>query len=168
MAINSVAYSKIHPNYNDWATCMSTIQVSYEMEVPFFDVDSYRIVWHGNYPKYFEVARCQLLEKIGYPYQKMEESGYFFPVIDLKTRYVKPIVFRQDILVTASLKSWQHKLVIDYVVTDKITGTTLTKGQTTQVAVLMPDEITQYESPSELIKNVERLLENPEKQGAPS
>lgn len=145
---------------------MPTLQISYEMEVPFFDVDSYRIVWHGNYPKYFEVARCQLLEKIGYPYQKMEESGYFFPVIDLKARYVKPIVFRQKILVSASLKSWQHKLVIDYLITDIATGAKLTKGQTSQVAVLVPGEITQYESPTELIENVERLLKQPEKQGA--
>jgi len=138
---------------------MATIQTSYEMEVPFFDVDSYRIVWHGNYPKYFEVARCQLLEKIGYPYQKMETSGYFFPVIDLKVRYVKPIIFGQTITVTASLKSWQHKLVIDYLIIDSQNGVKLTKGKTTQVAVLMPDEITQYESPLELVQNIETLLE---------
>ena len=137
---------------------MPTIQTSYEMEVPFFDVDSYRIAWHGNYPKYFEVARCQLLEKVGYPYQKMEESGYFFPVIDLKVRYVRPIVFRQKVTVSATLKSWQHKLVIDYLITDTANGDKLTKGQTTQVAVLMPGEITQYESPRELIENVEALL----------
>jgi len=66
-------------------TKQSTLSASFEMQVPFFDVDSYRIVWHGNYPKYFEIARCKLLDMIEYPYSVMEESGYFFPVIDLKT-----------------------------------------------------------------------------------
>ncbi len=53
------------------------------MEVGFFDVDSYRVVWHGNYPKYFEIARCKLLDKIGFTYADMEETGYFYPVVDL-------------------------------------------------------------------------------------
>ena len=134
------------------------LETYFDMEVAFFDVDSYRIVWHGHYPKYFEIARCQLLEKIGYPYQKMEESGYFFPVIDFQSRYVKPIVFRQKIRVSATLKSWENKLVIDYLITDLASGDKLTKGRTTQVAVLMPDHITQYQSPAELIAGVEALL----------
>ena len=134
------------------------LETYFDMEVAFFDVDSYRIVWHGNYPKYFEIARCQLLEKIGYPYQKMEESRYFFPVIDLQCRYVKPIVFKQKIRVKATLKSWQNKLEIDYLITDLSSGDKLTKGRTTQVAVLMPDQITQFQSPAELIDAVEALL----------
>lgn len=133
----------------------ATLSTSFEMEVPFFDVDSYRIVWHGNYPKYFEVARCQLLEEIGYPYRRMEETGYFFPVIDLQTKYVKPILFKQTIRVQATLKDWEHKLVIDYLITDQTSGERLTRGRTQQVAVLMPDNITQFQSPAELVEKVE-------------
>ncbi|MBQ2464452.1 MAG: hypothetical protein II507_05635 [Treponema sp.] len=33
--------------------------------VEFYDVDSMRIVWHGNYVKYMEASRCALLNKIG-------------------------------------------------------------------------------------------------------
>lgn len=134
------------------------ISSQFTMEVPFFDVDSYRIVWHGNYPKYFEIARCQLLEEVGYPYSKMEESGYFFPVIDLQARYIKPIVFRQNIQITATLKEWEHRLVIDYVIHDADSGDKLTKGRTQQVAVLMPEHVTQFQSPAELISNVEAKL----------
>ena len=32
-------------------------------KIDFFEVDSMRIVWHGNYVNYFERARCALLEK---------------------------------------------------------------------------------------------------------
>ncbi|GHA14666.1 thioesterase [Arenicella chitinivorans] len=141
------------------------LRTSFDMEVPFYDVDAYRIVWHGNYPKYFEVARCQLLEAIGYPYEKMEQSGYFFPVIDLHTRYVKPIVFKQKIQVSAMLRDWENKLVIDYVIIDLDTGQRLTKGRTQQVAVLMPDNITQFQSPPELIQHIEAALRNTTEQG---
>ena len=128
------------------------------MEVPFFDVDSYRIVWHGNYPKYFEIARCMLLEEIGFPYQKMEESGFFFPVIDLQTKYVKPILFKQKIQVQATLREWEHKLVIDYLITDLESREKLTKGRTQQVAVKMPEQITQFISPPELVSRIEAKL----------
>ena len=135
-----------------------TLTSRFEMEVPFFDVDSYRIVWHGNYPKYFEIARCMLLEDIGFPYQKMEETGYFFPVIDLQTKYVKPILFKQKIQVQAALREWEHKLVIDYLITDQQSGEKLTKGRTQQVAVKMPDHVTQFVSPPELVSKIEARL----------
>ena len=127
-------------------------------EVPFYDVDSYRIAWHGCYPKYFEDARCALLDKIGYSYQQMDESDYAFPVIDLKVRYVKPMVFAQKVRVLASMTEWQHRLVINYLITDINSGDRLTKASTTQVAVLMPDKITQFVSPKPLIERVEAFL----------
>ncbi|NNC99178.1 MAG: acyl-CoA thioesterase [Gammaproteobacteria bacterium] len=129
-----------------------------DKEVPFYDVDSYRIAWHGCYPKYFEEARCALLEKIGYSYRHMEESRYFFPITDLRIRYVKPLVFKQKVRVLASLKEWRHKLVIDYLITDLTSGDRLTSGSTTQVAVLMPEQIMQLESPAALVQKVQVLI----------
>ena len=44
---------------------------SFETEVPFFDVDAMNIVWHGNYVKYLETARCAVLSAIAYDYNEM-------------------------------------------------------------------------------------------------
>ncbi len=129
--------------------------VSYDLEVPFYDVDAFRIVWHGNYPKYFEVGRCQLLEEIGYPYEKMEQAGTFFPVIDMRVKYVRPIEFKQKIRVKSSLTLWENKLTIDYRITDIATGDVLTKAQTSQVAVKMPENVTQFQAPEAFIEAVE-------------
>lgn len=145
------------------------LSISIEMEVDFFDVDSYQVVWHGNYPKYLERARCKLLEKIGHTYKDMETSGYFFPIVDLHIKYINPLVFMQTFVIRAELKEWKNKLVIDYIIvgmgsgsdsgTDSKSVQTITKAQTTQYAVLMPDLITQFESPVELVASVERALE---------
>ena len=43
----------------------SYVSAEVEIEIPFHDVDSMKIVWHGNYAKYFEIARCALFESIG-------------------------------------------------------------------------------------------------------
>lgn len=100
-----------------------------------------------------------MLEQVGYPYAAMEESTYFFPVIDLQIRYIKTIVFKQRIKIVATLTEWEHRLVIRYLISDADSGERLCKGSTTQVAVKMPERITQYESPAELINKVQEFLQ---------
>ncbi len=120
---------------------------SIEIEVPFHDVDSMNIVWHGNYTKYFEVARCKLLESFGYCYKAMAKSGYAWPVVDMRLKYVNPAKFGQRIRVTATLKEWEYRLKINYEIADAETGEKLTKGYTTQVAIDMNSGEMCYESP---------------------
>jgi len=131
------------------------ISASVKIDVPFFDVDAYRVVWHGNYARYLEMARCQLLQDIGICYDQMEEAGYFFPVVDMHIKYVKPLVFKQKINVEARLVAWEHKLVIHYIVCDAGTGERLTKAHTHQVAVSMPEQITQFQLPSCITQVIE-------------
>ena len=130
------------------------LSVTLPMEVAFFDVDAYSIVWHGNYPKYFEIARCKLLEKIGFTYTDMEEIGHFYPIVDLQTKYIRPLRFEQKFEISAFLKEWEHKLVIDYRIIDSETKDVVTKGQTTQFAVKMPEELTLFDAPKQLIEKV--------------
>ena len=52
------------------------------IEVPFHDVDTMNVVWHGHYLKYFEIARCKLLDQFHYNYNQMRDSGFAWPVIE--------------------------------------------------------------------------------------
>ena len=119
-----------------------------EIEVPFFDVDLMEIVWHGHYVKYFEIARCVLLDKIDYSYMKMRESGYTWPVIDLRIRYARPARFEQKLMVHAEISEWENRLKINYRIVDQQTGARLTRGHTCQVAVDSVTEEMCYESPA--------------------
>lgn len=105
--------------------------------VPFHDVDMMMVVWHGHYVKYFEVARCDLLDKIEYNYTEMVNSGFAWPVIDMALRYVKPAHFGRWITVEASLVEYENRLRIDYIIRDRDSGEKLTKGHTIQVAVTL-------------------------------
>ena len=107
------------------------------LTIPFHDVDPAQIVWHGHYAKYLEIARGALLDTFDYNYLQMSESGYFWPVIDMHLRYVAPIRFQQKIRVRATLREWENRLLIHYLITDHDSGKRLTKGTTSQVAVSM-------------------------------
>ena len=129
-------------------------QTSVDLEIPFHDVDMMSVVWHGHYAKYFEIARCALLEKIDYNYPQMRDSGYAWPVIDLNMRYIKPAVFGQVITVRARIIEWENRLKITYLITDKLTGSRLTKGYSTQVAVDMQTKAMCFESPRVLLEKL--------------
>jgi acyl-CoA thioester hydrolase len=105
------------------------------LQIPFHDVDSMEVVWHGHYVRYLEIARCALLDKIDYNYLQMKASGYVWPVIDLHIRYAKPSIFNQNIKVIASVQEWENRLKINYLITDNQTGHRLTRASSTQVAV---------------------------------
>lgn len=106
-----------------------------EIEVPFYDVDVMQVVWHGHYVKYMEIARCELLDKLGYNYQQMKASGFAWPVVELQIKYVKPLKFKQKILIEATMTEVEYGMKINFVFLDKLTGVKLTKGFTKQVAV---------------------------------
>jgi len=108
---------------------------SIEIQVPFHDVDSMRIAWHGHFVKYFELARCQLLDELGHGYAAMFASGYAWPVVDMRIRYMRPLRFDQKISVSATLKQWDHLLKITYRIRDTKSGGSLARGFTTHAPV---------------------------------
>jgi len=110
-------------------------QTEVAVVIPFHDVDLMGVAWHGHYAKYFEIARCALLDQISYNYQEMRDSGFAWPIIEMKLRYAKPARFGQKIMVKARLVEYELRLKIDYVITDAESGERLTKGHTIQVAV---------------------------------
>jgi acyl-CoA thioester hydrolase len=125
-----------------------------EILVPFHDVDSMNIAWHGHYVKYFEVARCEFLDSIGYGYRAMAESGFAWPVVDMRIKYVKPLYFDQKIRVETSLVEWEYRLKLNYLVVDAVTGEKLTKAYTVQVAINPQTKEMYFESPPILLQKL--------------
>lgn len=134
------------------------LHVDTEVLVPFFDVDSMNVVWHGHYIKYLEVARCALLDHIGHNYTQMLESGYGWPVIDIQLRYVRGAVFGQRLIVCASLVEWESRLKINYLISDAETGERMTRASSIQVAVHIASREMQMASPKVFTDAVERVL----------
>src|SRR2546425_13138340 len=85
---------------------------SAEIEVvpAFYDLDPMEIVWHGHYVKYMELARCALLERFDYGYPQMRASGYAWPVVDLRVKYLRSASFAQRIKVRAEIVEWENRL----------------------------------------------------------
>lgn len=129
-----------------------------DIKVPFYDVDSMRVVWHGHYVKYIEDARCELLDKLGYNYLAMEESGYIWPIVDMRLKYVASAKFGNTVRVFAHLLEYESRMKIEYEVYDLESSVILNKAHTVQVAVNIANEEMQFESPSVFIDKVTKQL----------
>ena len=117
------------------------------IKAQFYDLDPMQVVWHGNYARYLEQARCALLDMIEYNYTQMAASGFAWPVVDMRSKYVRPIRFGQEVVVAATLLEYANRLKIDYRIRDCATGEVLHKATTVQVAVQSDTGELQLESP---------------------
>ena len=131
------------------------LSIEVTLMTAFQDADPMGVVYHGNYFRFFEEARRQLMEKMNYNYRAMVASGYAWPVIDSYVKYVKAIPFNHSIRVTATLTEWENRLRVDYVIYDAETGARMTKGYTRQVAVDMSNEEMCFASPKVFVDKLE-------------
>ena len=104
------------------------------VRVPLFDLDPAGVAWPGRYFQSVELARCELLELGSYRYEDMMSSGILWPIADTSVRYLRPLVLNQEVTVTAYLREWDMRIVIDYRIKDDI-GSVYTRATTTQVPV---------------------------------
>ena len=88
--------------------------VETKIKIEFYDVDSMKIVYHGNYVKFLEVGRCALLDKIGYNYNEMEKDGYSFPITKLNVKYIRSLVFGETAIVKTSVVEYENMLKLQY------------------------------------------------------
>lgn len=132
------------------------LEAEAQIEVGFYDVDAMEVAWHGNYLKYFEHGRCALLRSIGYDYPDMRASGYAWPIVDCRLKFIAPARYGQLIVVRARLLEWDHWLRIDYRIRDAATGAKLTAGSTKQVAVDLQSGELQFVAPAVLLEKLER------------
>ena len=60
------------------------------VRVYFQDTDAGGVVYHANYLRFFERARSEILDSIGYPMRDIAEGSHRFVVYEMKLRYRQP------------------------------------------------------------------------------
>lgn len=102
----------------------------YTHNVKYYECDRMGIVHHSNYARFMEEARCDLLEQLGYPFNKMEEEGIVSPVVSLSIDYKKPTTFTDDIEIEVKVKEMTD-LKVTFTYTMKVRGALACKATST-------------------------------------
>ena len=135
------------------------LSAAIETEVPFHDVDAMEVAWHGHYLKYFEMARCALLRRFDYDYPQMQASGYLWPIVDCRLKYIRPARYGERIRVEARLSEYENRFKMEYVISALSNAEVLTKGYTIQIAVDARTRETQFVVPATVQEKVRKALE---------
>lgn len=108
---------------------------SVELTVPFHDIDALRVVWHGHYLKYLEIARCELLKQCGLDVMQMVELGYRFMVSDISCRHTNALTYGDRFRVTAWFTETEHRIGIAYEVFNLTTQKRSARAHSTLITV---------------------------------
>ena len=118
----------------------------YNFKAEFYDIDSMGVMWHGNYVKCTESARCRFLDEVGFDYNAMRENGFAMPIIKMEFKFIAPILFNDRFAIRVDLVEFDSVLKFQYIFLDSH-GKKLTIAHTAQVAVDMEAKESLYEIP---------------------
>jgi len=69
----------------------------------FGDVDPMGYAYYANYFRWFEIGRAELMRAAGYPYRRLEDNGFHFPVTETGCRYLQPIQYDDQIVIETTI-----------------------------------------------------------------
>ena len=97
------------------------IEYNYKTRVYYRDVDQMGIVYYTRYLEYFEAARTELLRSIGLDVTKIEQMGYFLPVISCHCDYKKSAKFDDELdIITKINELPRSSMKIEYEVFNSV------------------------------------------------
>ena len=107
-----------------------------EIRVLYSDTDSYGVVWHGAYTKWFEAARVGLVEQLGLELEELENSGIVFPVVEMNIRYKSSAKMNEKIIIKTNISEVKPLSVkFEHKVYEKNTNTLRVIAYTTIVVI---------------------------------
>ena len=98
----------------------------------FYETDAMGIIYHANYIHWREEARIDMMDQMGWPYQKVHETGLDFGVTEVHCRHRGMVRFGDTVAVQATIQRLTPaKMEVGYQITDAGTGALRAEGSTT-------------------------------------
>jgi acyl-CoA thioester hydrolase len=127
------------------------------LQVRFFEVDAYGVVWHGHYTGWFEVGRNELTEQFKMGPLQLKEINLLAPVVELTCQYKLPATFGDSLVIQTTMERTEvAKLIFHYRVLSQVNGKVLATGSTTHVLTDLKGNLL-YRVPSEVLKKIEAM-----------
>ena len=102
-----------------------------KFKVRYSETDQMGFVHHSNYLKYFELARIEWLNEVGFSYKRLEKNGVIMPVIDAEIFFKSPAFFDDLLCVELTLLEIPKiKVRFKYMVLNQL-GKEVATGSTT-------------------------------------
>ena len=124
------------------------------VQVRFYEVDAYGVVWHGHYVGWFEVGRNDLTQRYQMGPLQLKERNLLAPVVDLNCQFKLPATFGSSLIIQTTMERTEvAKLIFRYRVVDQENEKVLATGSTTQVLTDRTGNLL-YRVPPEVLERI--------------
>lgn len=87
----------------------------FKHRIRYADTDQMGYAYYGNYPKYYEIGRVELIRSLGFSYNNFETKlGVMLPVVNMEARYIKPAFYDDEITIETQLREIPSKMITFY------------------------------------------------------
>ena len=80
-------------------------------KVQYYETDMMGVTHHSNYIRWMEEARVDLMDRIGFPYSRMEAEGVLCVVKSLQVNYLKPCTFGDEVDIAVTVRDFNGVVV---------------------------------------------------------
>lgn len=127
------------------------------LQVRFYEVDAYGMVWHGHYAGWFEAARNELTERFQIGPLQLKERNLLAPVVELTCQFKFPATFGDSLVIQTTMERTEvAKLIFHYRVLHQGNGKVLATGSTTHVLTDLKGNLL-YRVPQEILEKIEAM-----------
>jgi len=111
------------------------LEYEVKLRVRYAETDKMGYVYYGNYATYYEVARVETMRHLGLSYKELEEDGILMPVVEYKTKYIKPALYDDLLTIKVYIKQKPNlRILFNYELFNEA-GTLLNIAETTLVFI---------------------------------
>jgi acyl-CoA thioester hydrolase len=127
------------------------------LQVRFYEVDSYGVVWHGHYVGWFETGRNDLTQRFQMGPLQLKETKFLAPVVELDCQFKLPATFGAPLIIQTTMERTEvAKLIFHYRVLDQESRKVLATGSTTHVLTDLKGNLL-YRVPPEVLERIDAM-----------
>ena len=71
----------------------------FAIRVRYGDTDQMGVAYYGNYLRWFEIGRAEMMRSLGRTYREIEADGVRLPVVEAWCRYLKPARYDDRVVI---------------------------------------------------------------------
>ena len=127
------------------------------LQVRFYEVDAYGIVWHGHYIGWFEAGRNELTERFQMGPLQLKDKNLLAPVVEVSCQYKLPATYGDSLIVQTTMERTEvAKLIFHYRILHRESGKVLATGASTHVLTDLKGNLL-YRVPQEILEKIEAM-----------
>ena len=83
---------------------MLPITSSTQYRIIYGDTDMMGVVYYGNYGRFYEMGRTEMIREMGMPYIELEHAGIVMPVYSVESKYRNVLKYDELISIETTVK----------------------------------------------------------------